>query len=166
MRSTHRIRPARVLPKRLLGSPLVTAVNKRVFPRVDMALQRITRGRLSLTRAVGMPLLLLETVGRRTGQARVTPLIYVTQGTDFFVVGSNWGQERQPGWVLNLLAKPEAVVLVRDTRVPVRARALDEAERAVVWPLLIEVWPVYDDYVERVHATSGREIMVFRLERS
>lgn len=154
-----------MLPKRLLSSPLVTAVSKRVFPRIDIALLRVTRGRASLTSAAGMPLLLLETVGRRTGEPRVTPLTYVTQGTDFVVVGSNWGQERQPGWVLNLLARPEAVVLLRDARVPVRARVLDEAERAQVWTLLTEIWPVYDEYVERVRATSGREIMVFRLER-
>jgi len=113
-----------------------------------------------------MPLLVLETTGRRTGSARVTPLTYATQGPDFLVVGSNWGQERQPAWVLNLLAKPDAVVTLRGTRIPVTAGVLSPAERSAVWPLLLEVWPVYDEYVKRVQSTSDREIMVFRLERT
>ena len=113
-----------------------------------------------------MPLLLLETTGRRTGSARVTPLTYATQGSDFLVVGSNWGQSRQPAWVLNLLAKSDAFVLLHGGRVSVTARALSGGERSDVWPLLLEVWPVYDEYVKRVQSTSDREIMVFRLERT
>ena len=155
----------RVLPQRFLGGSLSTAVGKRVFPRLDLALQRVTRGRFSLTAAVGLPLLLLETTGRRTGEPRVTPLIYVTQGTDFLVAGSNWGGPAQPAWALNLLANPNAVVVLHGNRIPVTAGTLEGAERAEVWPLLLEVWPVYDEYTERVRATSGREIMVFRLER-
>lgn len=160
------VRLTRLLPARFLGSPAFGAVGKRVIPRADVALQRLTRGRASLTAAAGMPLLVLETTGRRTGSARVTPLTYATQGPDFLVVGSNWGQERQPAWVLNLLAKPDAVVTLRGTRIPVTAGVLSAAERSAVWPLLLEVWPVYDEYVKRVQSTSDREIMVFRLERT
>jgi deazaflavin-dependent oxidoreductase (nitroreductase family) len=159
------VRLTRILPKRLIGGPFFSAVGKRVFPRSDLALQRVTRGRLSLTTAAGLPLLLLETTGRRTGQPRVTPLTYATQGTDFLVVGSNWGQPRQPAWALNLRAKPEAVVLLRGTRIAVTARMLEGAEHAEAWQLLLAVWPAYDDYVERVQAHAAREIMVFRLER-
>ena len=160
------MRLTRIVPKRLLGGSAFASVGKRVFPRFDLALQRVSRGRLSLTSAVGMPFLLLETTGRRTGQPRVTPLTYAARGADFLVIGSNWGQAQQPAWVLNLCAKPDAVVSLRGRRIPVTARTLEGAERAEVWPLLLEVWPAYDDYVERVRATSGREIMVFRLERS
>lgn len=160
------MRLTRLLPARFLGSPAFGAVGKRVIPRADVALQRLTRGRVSLTTAAGIPLLLLETTGRRTGSARVTPLTYATQGPDFLVVGSNWGQERQPAWVLNLLAKPDAVVALHGTRIPVTAGVLSGAERSEVWPLLLAVWPVYDEYVKRVQSTSDREIMVFRLERT
>jgi deazaflavin-dependent oxidoreductase (nitroreductase family) len=160
------MRLTRFVPKRLLGSPFVSALGRRTFPRVDKVLQRATRGRVSLAGAIGMRLLMLETTGRRTGEPRVTPLIYATQGTDFLVVGSNWGQERNPAWVLNLLAKPESVVSLRGARIPVHARRLTEEERAAVWSRLTEIWPAYDEYVDRVRATSGREIMVFRLERT
>jgi deazaflavin-dependent oxidoreductase (nitroreductase family) len=159
------VRLTRIVPKRLFGTSVFTIVGKRVVPRFDLALQQVTRGRFSLTSAAGLPFLLLETTGRRTGQLRVTPLTYAIQGDSILVAGSNWGQSQQPGWALNLAAKPDAVVSLRGTRVPVTARVLEGAERAEVWPLLLEVWPAYDDYVERVQATSGREIMVFRLER-
>ena len=162
---TRRMRLTRIVPPRLLGSSAISAVSRRLFPRSDLALQRITRGRVSLSAAAGQPLLLLETVGRRTGEARVTPLTFAIQGADFLVAGSNWGQPRQPGWVLNLLAQPEVVVSLHGTRIPVTARLLEGPERADVWPLLVAVWPAYDEYVKRVRATSGREIMVFRLER-
>jgi deazaflavin-dependent oxidoreductase (nitroreductase family) len=160
------MRLSRILPRRLLGSSAFVVVGKRVIPRADLALQRLSRGRASFTAATGIPLLLLETTGRHTGQPRVTPLAYASQGSDFLVVGSNWGQQRQPSWALNLLAEPEAAVSVHGTRVAVAARVLRGAERAEVWPLLLDIWPAYDDYVERVHETSGREIMVFRLERA
>jgi deazaflavin-dependent oxidoreductase (nitroreductase family) len=159
------MRLTRLVPKRLLGSPFVSALGRRTFPRLDTVLQRATRGRASLTGAIGMRLLMLETTGRRTGEPRVTPLIFATQGTDFLVVGSNWGQERDPAWALNLLANPEAAVSLHGARVPVRARRLTQEERAAVWSRLTAIWPAYDEYVKRVQATSGREIMVFRLEQ-
>ena len=111
--------------------------------------------------------MLLETTGRRTGEPRVTPLTFATQGTDFLVVGSNWGQQRQPGWALNLSCD------ARGRRIAERRRAFrcvpgGWRTRSARRPgrCCIEVWPAYDEYAERVQATSGREIMVFRLERS
>lgn len=154
-----------ILPPRLLGSAAASAVGMRVFPRADRALQKISRGRTSLTAVTGMPLLLLETTGRRSGQLRVSPLIYATQGADFLVAGSNWGQEKPPAWALNLTADSNACVCVRGTRIPVTAQLLRDAEREDAWPLLLELWPAYDEYARRVRATSGREIMVFRLRR-
>lgn len=164
---TRLMRPmTRFLPTRILGSSAFAAIGRRVFPRSDLALQRLTRGRVSLTAAAGMPLLLLETTGRRTGELRVTPLTYATQGAGFLVAGSNWGQEHQPGWALNLLAKPEAVVDLHGERIPVEAHVLRDAERADAWKLLLDVWPAYDAYVRRIHETSDREILVFRLKRA
>ena len=163
----------RILPTRLLGSAAFGSVARRVFPWADKALQRATRGRASLTSAVGLPLLLLETTGRRSGARRVTPLLYVAAqdpasgGVDsFLLAGTNWGQRQQPGWVFNLLAAPHAVVSLRGQSFPVTARVLGGQERAEAWPLLLKVWPAYDEYARRVSSSSGREIMVFRLERA
>lgn len=157
----------RIVPARVLGGAAVGAAARRVFPRTDRILQRATGGRVSLAGTAGMPLLLLETIGRRTAERRVTPLTYAAADAgSFLVAGSNWGQQRPPGWALNLLAAPDAVVSLRGRSFPVTARALGGQERAAAWAMLIEVWPAYEEYARRVSSASGRQIMVFRLERA
>jgi deazaflavin-dependent oxidoreductase (nitroreductase family) len=161
----------RILPTRLLGSAAFGAAARRVFPWSDAALHRATRGRATLTAALGLPVLLLETTGRRTGERRIAPLLYAAQTADsgvdsFLLAGTNWGQRHQPGWALNLVAAPQAAVSLRGQSFPVTARVLGGQERAEAWLLLLKVWPAYDEYARRVSASSGREIMVFRLERA
>jgi deazaflavin-dependent oxidoreductase (nitroreductase family) len=134
-----------------------TPAAKAVVP-LDRAVSRLTKGRVV---ALGMtPSLLLTTTGRRSGQPRSVPLQYLREGDGFVVVGSNWGQQGNPHWVHNLLAKPEAVVTVGGRDVPVRAEEADGAERQAYWDRLVEQWPGYRGY----EATAGnRKIRIFRL---
>lgn len=107
-----------------------------------------------------MPSLLLTTTGAKTGLERESPLACVPDGqSGWWVVGSNFGQEKHPAWTANLLANPEATVSYRAVSVRVRADLLDDEAKARVWPQLTAVWPAYDDYVE----SSGRNIRVFHL---
>jgi deazaflavin-dependent oxidoreductase (nitroreductase family) len=85
------------------------------------ALYRATGGRIGANMA-GMRMLLLETLGRRSGQRRATPLLYVEDGERFVVVASNAGDARNPAWLLNLRKHPEAGIQVGTRRVAVRAR--------------------------------------------
>lgn len=150
----------RVLGAGVFGTAGFAAVGRRVAPPADRALQRLSRGRLSLTELGGLPFLMLHTVGRRTGQPRATPLIYARMDGGYIVVGSNWGQPGQPAWALNLRAAPAAEVEIRGRRRAVSARVLDGEERAEAWKLLLEFWPAYDDYAGRA---AGRELWVFLL---
>ena len=143
-----------------LGTAGFARIGKRVFPRVDLAAQRASRGRLSLTGGVGIPLLLLTTTGRHSGQPRVTPLIYAEDGAGYLVVGSNWGQREHPAWALNLSAAPDAAVEIHGSRTEVTARPLHDGERADAWKLLTTVWPHFDTYARRA---TERELLVFRL---
>ncbi len=137
-----------------------SALGRRVVP-LDLAIQRRTRGRLGLLRLVGQPFLLLTTTGRVRGRARSVPLLYVPDGVDFVVVGSNWGGLAHPAWSSNLLAHPRALVRERGHDVAVRARLVTGAERDRLWrELIAPSWPAYDDYDER---SGDREIRVFRL---
>ncbi|MBX7268429.1 nitroreductase family deazaflavin-dependent oxidoreductase [Micromonospora sp. Llam7] len=130
----------------------------RLLVPADRALGRLTRGRVV---ALGLvPSLLITTTGRRSGQPRCNPLLYVPDGDAYVVVGSNWGQTHQPAWALNLLAEPSAEVDVRGRRIPVRAEVVTGAERDRLWRLLVTEWPAYEAYVERA---GGREIRIFRL---
>jgi deazaflavin-dependent oxidoreductase (nitroreductase family) len=94
-------------------------------------------------------------VGRRSGEARVAPVIYLPDGDDLVVVASFGGSERHPAWFHNLRARPETLIEVgRETR-PVVAHVATEAERARLWPELLKLYPTFSDYQAR---TGGREI--------
>ena len=110
----------------------------------------------------GSRMLLLEHVGRRTGAARSTPLLYVPDGERLIVAASNAGDDRPPAWWLNLRHKPEAAVQVGRDHYRVRAREADAAERERLWPLLEASYRYYADYRER----TKREIPVVILERT
>lgn len=131
----------------------------RLLVPVDRLVARLTGGRVI---ALGvLPSLLITTTGRRSGQPRTNPLLYVPDGDAFVVIGSNWGQRHQPAWALNLIANPAATVTVKGSQIPVRARVTSGAERDRLWQLLVEQWPAYETYVRRA---GDRKIPIFRLE--
>lgn len=136
------------------------ALGRRVAPRVDRFLLKVTGGRGVTIGRKALPTLFLTTVGRKSGQERVTPLLYLRHGDRFIVAGSNWGQAHHPAWALNLKANPRARVQIGREKTDVVARVAVGEEREGLWPFLEEKWPAYRTYKER----SGRDIMVFVLE--
>ncbi|MGC5017822.1 nitroreductase/quinone reductase family protein [Micromonospora sp. DT47] len=143
---------------RRLGHHAWFGATMRLLVPADRAVGRLTRGRVV---ALGLiPSLVITTTGRRSGQPRSTPLLYVPDGDAYVVIGSNWGQQHQPGWAMNLLAEPAAEVGVHGRRVPVHAEVATGAERERLWRLLVTEWPAYRTYVERA---GGREIRIFWL---
>jgi deazaflavin-dependent oxidoreductase (nitroreductase family) len=109
----------------------------------------------------GTTILLLTAKGRRSGQARTTPLIHRTDGDRWVVVASKGGAPANPAWFENLMAEPQATIQVRGEKVAVRAAVADGEERARLWSEMAEVWPAYDDY----QARTEREIPVVVLSR-
>lgn len=145
--------------RRVATSPTFRKVGPVVVPGTDRVLHKLTGGRVILSRLL-VPSLILTTTGRRSGQARQSPLACVPDDTGgWWVVGSNFGQQAHPAWTANLLADPEATVSFGQRTTAVRAALLDDVEKAEVWPRLTAVWPAYDDYV----TSSGRNIRVFHL---
>jgi deazaflavin-dependent oxidoreductase (nitroreductase family) len=127
----------------------------------DRALGRWSKGRITGLGRPDIPTLLLTTTGRRSGQERVQPLLYVRDGDAYIVIGSNWGKPHHPSWSANLLAQPDAVVTIQGRRTPVRARLTRDEERERLWRLLLGLWPAYDLYSDRA---GGRHLRIFRLE--
>lgn len=125
----------------------------------DTRLSRLSRGRLSLLTLAGLPSLRLTALGRRSGLFRSTNLLYYPHGAAYVVVGSNWGRRRDPGWVANLRAHPDATVAVRGRETPVRARELSGDDYADMWQRLTRFWPGYA--VER--DAAGRRLPIFVL---
>lgn len=109
----------------------------------------------------GTTILLLSTVGRRSGESRTTPLIHRTDGDRWVVVASKGGAPANPGWFENLKANPEVTIEVKGETVPVRATVAEGEERSRLWSLMTEVWPAYDDYQSR----TARQIPVVVLSR-
>ncbi|MDX6511867.1 MAG: hypothetical protein QOE36_1371 [Gaiellaceae bacterium] len=109
----------------------------------------------------GVHALLLTTTGRKSGEERTTPLIFGRDGDNYVVVASKGGAPKHPAWYLNLSAKPEVEVQVKDDRFAARARTAESGERDRLWQTMAEIWPQYDDYAKK----TEREIPVVVLER-
>ena len=109
----------------------------------------------------GTTVLILTTTGRRSGEARSTPLIYGEHGEDHVVVASKGGAEEHPSWYLNLSEQPEVTVQVRGDRFKARARTANEDEKPELWRMMTDRWPPYDEYQRK----TARDIPVVVLER-
>ena len=120
---------------------------------------RSADGRL-LGRMGGQPVLLLETVGRRSGRRRTTPLQYLPREDGFVVVASARGAPRPPAWFLNLSANPQARVCVGRDEVDVYAREAVGRERDALWRELTTA----NRWLERAARKAGRELPVVVLE--
>lgn len=98
----------------------------------------------------GIPVILLITVGRRSGRRRQTMLsVPYTRGRDYVVVASNGGDDHHPAWYLNLSANPRVEVVSKGDRRPMRATVADPDERAVLWPEVVAGHSNYAEYQER-----------------
>ncbi len=107
----------------------------------------------------GGPTLLLTTKGRKSGEEHTSPANFYTQGDNVYVVGSIAGLERHPHWALNLAAEPSVTVQVKANRYPGVARKLEADERAEMWPVLTEFFPLWGHFQKY----SDREFMVFEI---
>jgi len=131
-----------------------------LFWRIHPPLYRLSGGRI-LGRVMGMPVLLLDTVGRKSRQPRTNALTWFPKGDDFVVIASVLGEPRNPAWWLNLRASPETTIQLGRERIPVRAREATGAEREQLWSALVAKSPDYAEY----QRLTERRIPVVVLER-
>lgn len=156
---THGPRWYLSLIRHIGGARWFTWLGAHVLTRLDKWLYSRFHGRLVSAGPPILPLLLLTTTGRKSGRPTSTPLVYLPDGDDLVVVASNWGQRQHPGWSFNLLAEPRAIVEISGRRHRVLARLATAAERARLWPELLEEFPPYQTYADR----GGRDLRIFVL---
>ena len=125
------------------------------FTGLNNVVYRLSGGRI-LGSFDGNPVLLLHHVGRRSGEPRVTPLLYLPDGDELVIVASMGGTPKHPAWFHNLKAGPDAEIEVGRERRAVLARVADAEERARLWPRLVEHYPGFGAYQGR----AEREIPV------
>jgi deazaflavin-dependent oxidoreductase (nitroreductase family) len=132
----------------------------KAVTRLHEAVFRASRGKL-LNRGAGMPVLMLTTTGRRSGQARTTMLTSPLQDGDaIMLVASKGGDDHNPAWFLNLRDHPQVQVTMGGTTRPMNARVADADEKALLWPRIVADHDNYAGYQRK----TDRDIPVVVLE--
>jgi F420H(2)-dependent quinone reductase len=127
--------------------------------KLNVPIYRLSRGRI-FGNVGTAPVLLLTSTGRRSGQKRTAPVVFLADGERYVVIGSNAGNVRTPAWSYNLQANPDAEIELRGAHKLVRARVTEGDERAELWRKVNEMYEGFDDY----DAKTPRDIAVFVLE--
>ncbi|MGD9598388.1 MAG: nitroreductase/quinone reductase family protein [Steroidobacteraceae bacterium] len=91
----------------------------------------------------GFPTLLLTTVGRKSGEKRTTPAVFMRSGANLVVVGSLAGYDQDPAWVLNLNANPKCELQLDFDRYTATSRDATGEERKAMWPQLVKTFPAW-----------------------
>jgi deazaflavin-dependent oxidoreductase (nitroreductase family) len=117
-----------------------------------------TRGTLNR----GKPVVLLTSVGAKTGKLRKNPLQRVEHDGVYAVVASKGGAPEHPTWYWNLKKHPTAELRDATEVFDVTAREVSGDERQLWWDRAVEVWPDYAEYATK----TDREIPVFVLDRA
>lgn len=144
---------------------LTMRVMQWLMPRITPAhvrMYRLLGGRIVNRATGGAPVVLLTTVGRRSGKRRTVALGHLPAGDDVIVAGTNGGLRPLPAWVLNLRANPLAEAQVGAHRYTVRAEFLEGDEWDRHWDQLVGAYPIY----QQARRFAGRPIPLIRLRRN
>jgi F420H(2)-dependent quinone reductase len=139
-----------------------TALTQRLQRRLGTRHARVylsSDGR-RIGRWFGAPVLVLETIGRRTGERRRTPVIYLEDEAGLVVVAANGGADRVPAWWRNLEAAGHGAIVVQGRRRAVAPRVAAGPERERLWHAFAAMYPSLDDY----RRLTDRELPVVVLE--
>lgn len=147
------------LPRRVYLAIGEVLTHPRFHP-IHRRLYRRAGGRGSLSRALGVDMILVTGRGRRSGALRTVPLAAIRDGGSWLVVGSNAGKPDTPGWVHNLRANPSVHVEHRAASAPYVAREPHQRDVERLWTTVTEAYPGFAIY----RARTPRPIPLFVLE--
>lgn len=123
---------------------LLKLILKMVTP-IHIFLYRMSQGRVG-GRVASLPILLLITIGRKTGKTRTMPLGYMQDGDRYVIIGSNGGANSHPGWYFNLKNNPQTTIEIKGEKRSVTAEIITGEERSRLWQQLIAISPQYETY--------------------
>jgi len=161
MRTYQEAGPLRRVVRRTAATRPMARLYGRIQQPADVLAFRLTGGRATLSAWMGgVRLVMLTTVGARSGRPRTLPLLALVDGDAIVVVASNFGRPHNPAWYGNLRAQPRAQVLVDGTPRTVVARELAGEERDRWFAHAVAVHPGFEQY----RRWTRRRIPVLRLE--
>jgi deazaflavin-dependent oxidoreductase (nitroreductase family) len=123
-----------------------TGVVIKWMSRLNTLAYKASGGRVGGSFLQGAPVALLTTTGRKSGQPRVSPLLFLRDGDRVVLVASQGGRTNNPMWYLNLKANPKVSVQIKKEVLELTARDATEAERAHYWPQLVAMYSSFEDY--------------------
>ena len=129
------------------------------FMTLNAFLIRISKGRIG-GKLGTQTILLLHTVGRKSGKQYETPIAYFYHEGQYLIVASNWGKDKQADWFLNLKEHPRTIIEVKGQVIPVEAHEAEGDEYARLWKFATEKHPPYLTY--QGMTTRHIPIMVFQ----
>ncbi|HSX09674.1 MAG TPA: nitroreductase family deazaflavin-dependent oxidoreductase [Candidatus Saccharimonadales bacterium] len=109
----------------------------------------------------GMPLLLVTTIGAKSGKEVTIPVAYSMDGDNYVIVASKGGAPENPAWYYNLLAHPEVTIEVGEEKFQVRAHDTKDEERERLFDQHAAKYPAFNDY----KAKTSRVIPVLVLKK-
>ncbi len=128
------------------------------FMAINALLLRLSRGRIG-SKLGKQTILILHTVGRKSGQERKTPIAYFAYEARYLIVASNWGRDKNADWYLNLKKDPHAKLEINGRIISVVAREAQGAEYDQLWKFAAERHPPYLKYQQMT--TRRIPIMLF-----
>jgi deazaflavin-dependent oxidoreductase (nitroreductase family) len=134
----------------------------RLLHRIDRRFYQLTRGRYTFSSLLsGLPVVMLTTVGAKTGQRRTVPVLGLPTQDTLAIIASNFGQDRHPAWYHNLRRHHDADIVVNGMHQRVEAVEAKGQRRAEIWEEGLRVYPGFGQYERRA---AHREIAVFVLQ--
>ena len=128
--------------------------------RLQVAVFRLSKGRLMNKFIGGYPVCVVDTHGAKSGKLRRVALIHLPHGDNKLMVASQGGMPGNPAWYYNVVAHPDIRIMVDGQEKPYRARRVSDDEKAALWPHLLSLYPDFDEY----QARTDRNIPVFSCE--
>jgi F420H(2)-dependent quinone reductase len=128
----------------------------KLFLGANVFLFRATRGKIGSS-MFGGQVLLLTTIGSKSGKGRTVPVMYFYDGPNRVVIASAGGSPKHPAWYKNLNQHPAVTVEIKGRRYPARAETVIGSDRARIWKTVVTEQPRFAEYAQK---TKGREIPV------
>ena len=134
-----------------LDKPVVVKIIG-TMSKVNVAVYRWTGGLLGSKWRIGsafpwgVPVLLLTTIGRKSGQPRTAPLLFIEEDDNIIIVASQGGLPKNPLWYKNIQANPDVEIQIKRRKMKMRARTASPEERERLWPRLVAHYPDIASY--------------------
>ncbi len=137
----------------LMATRLPGWILPRVAHRLDWAVLRLSKGRVTATQMLtGLPVVLLSTIGAKTGKSRRVPLVGIRLGDQWVLIASAFGAAHHPAWYHNLRVHPDVTLEAGDSVRTYSTREVEGEERDACWRVAVGLFAGYQAYQRRAGA--------------